>query len=97
LPESIIDGDGADVLAFVGAVCVALSVAPLVLRDYRAKIAGRLSDWHAPTLRRFPWLQGPRRLREWWFSEAGWRRFVVGMSVGLVMVGVLILTNPQPA
>ena len=74
-----------------GVVCVALGAFVLVHRGSRRQIARRMSDRHAPFLRRYPWLYGPKGLREWWFSEEGWRRFVVAMAVGIIMVGLMWL------
>jgi hypothetical protein len=55
-----------------------------------------MADWHEPHLRRFPWLYGPRWLRETWYSDEGWRRFVVAMAVSIIMVGFLWLFVADP-
>jgi hypothetical protein len=63
----------------------------LLHRGLRARWAKSLLDSHAGMLRRFPWLYGPKPLRDWMFSPAGAQQFLAVWAGALVLMGVVAL------
>ncbi len=77
----------------LGLAMVGFGVFVLAHRGYRSKIARSMSAWHAPLMRRVGWIYGPKALREWWFSEAGWQRQVFVWAIVLILMGFLVMVT----
>jgi hypothetical protein len=54
-------------------------------------MAKSILDSHAEPLRRFPWLYGPKPLRDWMFSDAGFQQFLAVWAGGLMLIGGMAL------
>jgi hypothetical protein len=71
------------VLMMVGGAVV------LMHRRLRVSIAKGIVDWHAEPARRFPWLYGPRPLREWMLSVEGCQQFIAVWAGALVVLSIV--------
>ena len=77
-----------------GLALIAGGVFLLANRRYREKIARRYSDYHGQRMERWPWLYGPKPLRDRVFSEAGWQRLIIGWAIAVVLIGVVWMLLP---
>jgi hypothetical protein len=74
-----------------GLGCIVAGAVVLLHQGLRARWAKGIVDFHAEPARRFPWLYGPKPLREWMLSEAGSQQFLAVWAGGLMLIGVMAL------
>ncbi|HWL91510.1 MAG TPA: hypothetical protein VNP90_09135 [Actinomycetota bacterium] len=74
-----------------GLGCIVAGAVVVLHRGLRARWAKSIVDAHAAGLRRFPWLYGPKPLRDRMYSPAGSQQFLAVWAGSLMLIGVIAL------
>jgi len=77
--------------AAAGVVFILIGAVLIFHRGFRDWWAKGIIDFHEGPARRFPWLYGPKPLREWMLSEDGQKQFIAVIGGVAVLMGVVVI------